>query len=42
MVLILFALVASPAILGFAAQLWGADSRELNLDERHPSAVVLR
>jgi hypothetical protein len=32
--IIIFAFVASLALLGFAANQWGADTRTLNLDPR--------
>jgi hypothetical protein len=35
----LLILVVALALLGFAAQAWGADSRILDLDPSHPASV---
>ena len=42
MILVIFALIAIPALVAAAALRWGVDSREQNLDPRYPSPVGLR
>jgi hypothetical protein len=39
---IIVAFVAILALLGLAALQFGADSRDLNVDPRHPAATALR
>jgi len=36
--MVLFLLVAVLAILGFAAQVWGVDSRDVSYDGREPAS----
>jgi hypothetical protein len=36
--MVLFILVAGLALLGVAAQVWGADSRDVSIDGREPAA----
>lgn len=38
--LIPFAIFFLVALLGLAAQQWGVDSRDLNLDTRYPAATT--
>jgi hypothetical protein len=34
-------LFVATALLGLAAEAWGVDSRELNIDNQHPTTVGL-
>ncbi len=40
--IILVALIAIPALLAIAAQLWGVDSRDRNVDSRAYASFSLR